>query len=526
MNRSARRQSGSMLFLIVCIAAFIFIPILILVCRIGPYAIQGGRAQNAVEAAGLLAANSLSRIVINDTHFGFVSLSNQPAVGTATKATDGEALPVTGINTIVGTIRQNAIIADKLNNRSMKALVSKDHAYLQATIRSLNKRLSDSLDPKSSSDPCLDLDGNEVKIAADVRTFLSSNLPANMKVKSLNLSLGWLQDGSQSGVEVPQPREFSYVNGEDIQSGQYEAFKSYPVGNLPFSFAGLDKQSHAVSGRKFQVFDSKHICSIIKIDCIVESENEPGSQVRCAAYCQPAARSDSSAGGAMIVRYSGKPVPGLNSWNDFLASDTFHDNKVTGFYVYGGDFPYEKKSRMYEYKHQEFSTTAQQFAEHLYYWLRNGHMRPRIDAVLSMLNEPFGSGTNEVYVYEFQDNGSISRRVLDGNGFTRAVIADGQFATMADTRINKSGASAIINFKNSVRRIASNSGKHGGQPLAGYPLNGTEHWADHQNIASQFSKRNENKKSLAVDIEIGSAGASTARQDILSMREKTKSRRI
>lgn len=110
-----RPQRGNTLFVM---------PALLLVGQTCLLLAHRQRAQSTVEAATLLAANDLSWIVINHPHFGWVSLSNHPPVGNATCAPDGEPLPVIGINTLVGTIRHNSVLARQLRNPTLQALAA------------------------------------------------------------------------------------------------------------------------------------------------------------------------------------------------------------------------------------------------------------------------------------------------------------------------------------------------------------------------------------------------------------------
>lgn len=515
-----------MILLIVCITAVLIVPIFIFVSRLAPFLAGRGHAQNVVEAAGLLAAHSLSRIVIADPAFGYVSLSNHPPEGTATRALDGEPLPVIGINTLVGTLRQNAIVADELKNGSMSALVDRDMAYLDATIRSLNTKLSDAVSSDNNNAVYTDMNGKVVNPVAEVNEFLKSNLPPNMHVESVKLSLGWLDGGSESTIPAPEPRRLARVNGEDLVDGKYEAFRDFPVGKKHFTFAGLDNQAHLVSTRKFKKFDPNHINSILKLECTLSCTDDSSAKVEIVTCCQPYSAPDQGTAGAMTLRFEGQPVPGLLSWHEFLRSGNFDDNKLTSFYVVGGDYPFDQKANMYESQRELKSTTSEQFAEHLYYWLRNGRLRPRIDSVLTMMTDSFRSNPNDIYTYQFMDDGSIERRIAESAQFPRPVVAEGQFTAMADTRI-KSGASAIIFFRDNVKNLSIKSGKHAGQPLAGYPLNSGNHKSDEQ-LASEFSKRKAQPFGLALDIEIGGLvdRDSSAEIDIHRMRERTRSRAI
>lgn len=525
MKKNRRTASGSILVLILCVAAFIIVPLVMLLAHLGKFSIYHERAQNVIDAAALLAAKDLSRIVINDPKFGYVSLSNYPAMGKATRARDGEPLPVTGINTLVGTVRQNAIIADELQNATMNSLVDKDLFALQSTIKVLNGTMYEAISEKTNKN-CFDVEGTRVDPVRDVETFLKENLPRNMQLESIKFSIGWLEGGGETTIAVPQPISKARLRISEIQDGNYEAFTAFPVGGRQFSFAGLGAQPHLVSSRTFQDYDGKHICSIVKMECTVVTNDSSKSKVHCVVCSQPCTRPDLRSPGAMTVRFSGRPVPGLLSWNDFLSSGSFQDNKTTVYDVFGGDFPLDKEAHIHKSLNQETQfSTAEQFAEHLYFWLRNGRLRPRLDSILSMMNEPFLAGVNEVYTYEIADNGNIVRKVVDAAGFTRSVVADGQFFAMSDTRV-RSGAGAVVIFRDNVRSLGSVNGKHAGQPLAAYPLNHQDPWSDQSALTSDFAKRSSHPDGLALDIEIGGAGDSTAKNDVISMRERTRSRKI
>jgi len=269
------------------------------------------------------------------------------------------------------------------------------------------------------------------------------------------------------------------------------------------------------------------------------------------------------------LRFSGIPVQGLYSWSDLLKENNFRDSQISMFDAVGGDFPVDHDARMRQYRPDFHTGTAQQFGEHLYYWLRNGHLRPRLDAIMSMVNDPFQSRPNEVYLYEFANNGTISRRALPRDPFQVGVTADAQCSVIADTNI-QAGVTPVIIFRDDVKRLGTRSGgKHGGQPLAGDPLNwcemqefgGDELLAqglgkgklgtsltvvDTSNPVVQTNKsvnfdvfRKIDGRSLliqprksfysgglALDIEIGGIRPSTARQDVASMRNLRFKRRV
>ena len=145
MSPTKKRERGSTFVIIMLVICFVLIPVIVVLARMDLCVVDRARVQNVVEAAGLFAANDLSRIIINDPNFGYVALSNFPPVGSATVAGDGEPLPVSGINLLVGTLRQNTILAHELGSATMTALAIEDHESLRRTIEDLNFAVKDAL---------------------------------------------------------------------------------------------------------------------------------------------------------------------------------------------------------------------------------------------------------------------------------------------------------------------------------------------------------------------------------------------
>jgi len=538
----------------------------------GLYSVDRSRIQNTVEAAGLLAANDLSRIVMNDPYFGYVSLSNYAPIGKGTCAQDGEPLPVTGINTLIGTLRQNTLIADALGNETMSALTETDRCYLAVTINDLNTALKNAVN-QNKKEVFLDIYGDVVDTTHDVRSFLEKTLPPNVKIESMRLSTGWLKDGGSTTIEAPSSAQLGQIKPTDVQVGKYKPFVELPVTGRSFNFAGVGPASALVPPSKFREADGRHICSIVKIDCVLVLNNSKFipfgsdvlSKIQCVACSEPYSLEDNGAGSVMTLRFSGSSVPGLQSWRDCLEGGNFHDKMVATYDVVGGDYPLDRNARMRRLRPEVQPTTSQQFAGHLYYWLRSGHLRPRLDSVLSMINESFNSTPGNIYAYEFARNGTINRRVLAKDPFPAGVTEDAQFATIADTRVLGDSAPIII-FRDNVEHMGTvTGGKHAGQPLAGNPLN----WSDlaeyggseqtganlgkgrlgtglavvnssvgsdtassalnnvnynlFQSITgitlSQQPRRSYYSGGLALDIEIGGTGTSNGYNDVVSMRK-------
>lgn len=485
---SKRNEKGNILLMVFVCICFVVAPTLMFLCEACLQIVARSRAQSVVEAAGLIAANDLSKIIVDDDHFGLVSLSNYPPIGKGTCAPDGEPLPITGINTLVGTIRQNAIVAQELQNAQMNYLVDRDKDALDKSIEELNRSFAECLNSKAGASETknkwLDLQGNAITPNEDVESFLRKNLPENVEIESIKLTHGWLEGEGDTTISLPLPASLAQIPITKAQINSYRPFVNVQAARRNFTFAGVGPKSSLVSGGAFRAADKNHICSIVRLECVLKLQSlgkikiplydESMNRAYCVATCQPFAMPDSGPKGAMTLRFTGGPVAGLRSWSDFLRDGTFRDNRVTTYDAVGGDYPLDSEARMQQISPAVVPTTSNQFAEHFYYWLRNGHTKPRIDAVLEMVNAQFQSGPNEIYAYEFANNGDISRRVISKDPFPIGVTADSQYSTIADTNV-QGGVAPIIIFRNDVKNLSRESGgKHCGQPLTGYPLNWCE----------------------------------------------------
>lgn len=499
-----RNQQGNILLLILMCVALIVVPLIILACQGGLYSIDRDRAKNAVEAAALLAANDLSRIIIDDDQFGYVSLSNFPANGEGTMAQDGEPLPVTSINTLMGTIRQLAILGSEIQNQTISELAEDDRKSLESTVTDLNDALSaavkteagigeksksiqarsDNNSQHSIHEIPKDNHGQKVEIAKDVGEFLQAHLPASLKLESIEIETGWLKNSGNSSIPLPSPVALAKVEKGQVADQGYRAFVDIPFHQKSYTFAGLGKSTSLVNINDFRDADDDHINSIIKVKATFKRNNqiknavsfgvETPDRIAIAAAAQPYILDESGPAGVMTLRFSGGSVTGLHTWSEFLQTNNFHDRQIMTYQPLRGDYPVDPLTIMRPSKLDSADGTAQQFAEHLYYWLRNGHLRPSMGSIIEMLSQRFQSGPNDIYAYEFSNNGTIARRIIARDPFPIGFTAENQVSTTIDT-CTTAGATPIIMFHNNVKRLGKKTGgKHAGQPIAGNPLNWCE----------------------------------------------------
>lgn len=491
-----RNSKGGVFVIIVACCCLVIVPLVIIASQFGMYTVDRYRVQNVVDAAGLLAANDLSRIVINDPNFGYVALSNYAPIGKGTLAADGEPLPVVGINTLVGTIRQNTILAHELGNPTMATLAEDDRVALSRTIDDLNGTYKQALSGDKKTET-VDIQGVKIDPFEDVKKYLKANLPANVELESLKMSNGWLSEGGRTTVPIMQPSQLSEIKPENTQQGFVKPFIKVPAAGKPFTFAGAGETSTIAQAKAFQPFDREHICSIVKIETVLKVHRPETpyagkilSKMPIVTCSQPYSLPDVGAGGVMTLRFTSGPVAGLTSWSDFLSDNNFRDRQLIRYDVAGGDYQIDASARKRRLPIDYQNTTAHEFSENLYYWLRSGHLNPHIDSVMTMLNEQFKNGSNQVYAYEFAKDGKISRRIIDKDPFPPGMTSDAQFSTVADTRIQEDRTPIVI-FRNNVRRLGTiNGGKHGGQPIAGSPINWCElqEYGGGEQLAAQLGR--------------------------------------
>ncbi len=106
-----QNMHGNILLLSITFALLLLICVLGII-QVGCLIVFQHNSQSATEAAALACAKDLSRIVIEDPHFGFVSITDQ-APGSRTVSSYGEPLSVRGINTILASIREARILSQR-----------------------------------------------------------------------------------------------------------------------------------------------------------------------------------------------------------------------------------------------------------------------------------------------------------------------------------------------------------------------------------------------------------------------------
>ncbi len=485
-NRS-RENTGSILVLAMVILAFLILPIAIILNKQCFAMMRHSRYQNSMEAASLLAAQQISKIIINDPHFGFISLTNQPPIGKATLAADGEPCPVRSINNVLATIRLDTIIAHKLTNDNLCALANNDYEEAQRALGQFQVSLNSAVDP---GNPAIftDMDGKEIKVHNDAFNLLEKNLClANsgraVEIRNFRISLGWLKQGGMTNIPVPEPEELADLNSEWQQNKKYKACIDIPAVGKSFIFAPVAEAPSLSDETMFQASDSMHFCSVVKTEADIEELAECKSTdhinaerrwIHISACAVPAESRQVGPGGALLVFFPCGLIDELRSLNDLLHLPDGNEQPAQFYKAESGDLPIDANSSIAEATlapwGQQNITSSRVVAAGLYSWLRTAGLKPRIDSTLRALSEEFANTLKSSnLLYEFDPDGNVNISSLPAMPLPASVLSDEQL--FVETR----GENYSISCYNNVYSVGTiNGGKHAGLPLAGDPVN----WCD------------------------------------------------
>ncbi len=485
-DASRRRDGGSLLVFIACtlsvLLAFVMIPFF----NFWKLALARQSQQTGIEAAALAAARDLSKIVIEDPHFGFISLSDHPPIGRATCAPDGEPSPVTGINTIVGTCRLEMLIACQLDNDEMKRLALRDTIALREASTRLSNALTAALNPKSGY-TARDMNGEIVRPFESARRVLQcseerATIAGVPVLKQLRLSLGWLKQGGSTQTPIPQPSSMARLPESNDSRQTYKAFVDLPVEDESYFFAGLSRQPSLVDVMQFRNADRMRICSVVKAEADLHfCRMEP---LHIAACAQPGAMPETNPPGVMVISFPNGLVPELRCVRDLVDNRQLARRSVQLFRAERGDFPDDPQARLSPCGASGGTINISQiFAGGIYDWIRTAHSRPRIDSLMEMFDKPFndpetlksGMIDRPYLVYEFDRQGRVIVSNLKATPFMRQTVHENQRYALGLNAITFGNYSWTLSFRDQVSELGLLSGgRHGGQSLAGEPINWCE----------------------------------------------------
>ncbi len=436
--------------------------------------------KTAIEAAALAAAHDLSKIVIDDPNLGFVSLSDYAPVGKATMARDNYFLSAQSINSVLGTVRLDMIIADRLNDELMKKLALEDYKNAIAAKDDLVRALRQSIDMGT---PFTDIDGNLVDPLADAKTAYEANVirivgPKNrLRAGSLKLSLGCVQNLT-SNLPIPQPDTYASVSSNEQDNGFYKSCTNVKYDQQDFVFAPVSDSVTLVDFKQFQpnIQTLPYVIpSIVKCEGDEEYNEtdqfgKPSQMIVHAVACaQPACLIDSRpAPGALTIQVVGPSVPELKTLFDVFTSPMFANSPTDLLQTPStGDTPSaslsDLKVAQFDDSHPKVGSIMRLA---LYNWIKRAGPALNIASLMTAMQNPLTIISGQMFMLEKDQTGNI---VVPPQAVQNGVlpVSQNQLLAVSGGAVNSSNHSVYdLILKDYVYQSGrSKGGLHAGEPM-------------------------------------------------------------
>jgi hypothetical protein len=492
-----RNSDGNLLILLFAFTFAILVPafgILYIVRAINLNLTQG----SAVEAAALSAATELSKVVIEDPYYGYISFIDHTSCGRATLAADGQPLPVTGINSAIASARFDLLLAKELGDNQFQALAQLEANEARRAARNLTQKLATAITPKSNT-KLYDLDGKLISPYSEAKKILEKNLLDSahgipIKATEFTIDLGWLTDGCETSIPVPQPFTLSGLTAEQVIDGEYKAFVDVPVGDQSLSFVGISKQPRLADPKLFQQADATatRFSSVVRVTANIpiylagnSSSNLSENLIsRLSACAIPGGQNTVDPPGALVMNFPHGLPKHLDCLKALMSMPQLNSHTMDLFSSTEGDYPLDSEASLKVActRTGEFRpTVAEVCCQTLFDWIRTGHGRLRLDSLLNGLNQELEHVTNfssrgelnSYLVFEFDSSGHLVTNSVRSLPFNYHTVQDQQLFATASKALEVDGASWMVTCYDHVanQNIAA---KHAGQVLQGNPINWCE----------------------------------------------------
>jgi hypothetical protein len=489
-----RNKSGSTLALIVALLATVGLAIILFGVKYSQELGSYQEEKSAIEAAALVAAKDLSRIVLEDPNYGFIALSDYAPVGRGTVAGDGYALPVQSINTLLATVRADMIVADYMQDPVMRSLALRDYKNAIAAQKHLVDYLTNIIDANGRGQ---DINGSIVSPLQDATEVYKKNAVrmegkyAELVPGSLKLSLGYVPNSQSSRAAVLQPLSVSQVSSNQQLNGFYMPNVSVFYKNkYPVVFAALGADANLVEAKSFQVDlgVAASVPTVVKVQAQeVYHDNDVHGPATHTVSIAAAAEAGSIIDrrphpGALTLTFLNGPITEIQTLGDIFKQGQIASDPTDLLQTpLNGDYPDSPLSPFSISLLPGASPTHPQFSNLIsvgfYDWLRRAGPNLNISQLMSILTTPLNYSGNgpQVHFFEVQTDGSIKYTVQSAS-LANLVISQHQWGAISglglDSAAKKNMNSTIYydlqltDFTYQPGRI--NGGKHGGEPLS-YP---------------------------------------------------------
>lgn len=490
-----RRRRGNMIVLAVALIAGVVL--LFILFGLGYIRILGSHSEQAtaIESAAIAAAKDLSRIVVEDPNFGFISLSDAAPVGTSTIAGDRYFLPVHSINTLLGTIRLDLIVADQLNDPIMKEFIERDYDNALLAKNRLVSALEASLTGASGGagfEP-KDKDGQTVDpYESAVNAYKTNVIRQTGKSRfvegSMRLTLGCLTGGGTTNIPVPKPENLSSVTEAQRVGSHYRSYTNVPFGDKDFVFAGIGDQVTLVDDKKFVRTPNGlpfFIPTIVRAeaDTMISSHDGTNSHEgvqHAVASAQP------------FSVYDPKPAPGIISLtfpegrpNEIISMGSMLNDPqlmlpspaTEVLTPLGGDYPngggaLGPSTWTAPGGGSPSNTPVSVIVSNsIYDWLRKAGTKANIASVKAAVNAGFSAGLpagrGQANLYGFRADGSVVTAQVPIQPLPVMQASENQLVTISrDAYVSSEPVRYDVIVRNQVnQRGRIRGGRHGGEPL-------------------------------------------------------------
>lgn len=472
-KQKQRSERGNLYVLYIAFAAMLIVG-WNLFAGIGVTLIVNYRNKCALESASLAAARDLSRIVIDDSKWGYVSLTDQPPIGDETVAKDGYPLPVTGINTILATVRLELIVAHSIGTNEAIDCAQADLSSARAACRRLSRVLRNALKETKDlqrDEIARDIYGKEVTPMKSARDLYRTNATSLLdclgwKVDSVTGELGWLEGDGMTNTPVPSMSELSALDASLRDSKVYPAFVDVAAYDEEFYFAGLGKQASLVESDLFQTYSTQNNCSIIRLTSQLRKKSETDVCIKSSACAQPAYMEDKMPTAYMVLRFPNGVPSKTNSLRDLLTSEGMH-KEIPLCTARGGDFPVDKGAFLQANTDRPTATVRHAFTRAFFDWLRTAHAKPKLDSLVSALDHQFNKQHNSTtYLFTIDNQGAVNVDAPQNYPFSSQTAYENQLYTVAFNALIDNGLTWTVRIRDQVHRLGNlEGGKHAGQPM-------------------------------------------------------------
>ncbi|MBX9878728.1 MAG: hypothetical protein K2Y22_09755 [Candidatus Obscuribacterales bacterium] len=389
----ARLSKGNTLALVAVTIGLL--TLLIAFCIMNYNLLLGGHkvAASAIDAASLQAASDMARIVI-DGKMGKVALVDD--------LPSNSQRPILGINTLLATIRLDALIGDRLGNDTIKTLANED---LQKALDDA-ATLQQAIEASANGADKKDRDGKTINLKASVESAYDANslrLGTGKRTGDLVFTFGRLKEsGAPTSTPIPVPNNLAQLNSSDYTSSSIgSVYKAYtpvtaPGLSQPISFVALGQEPQLIDNDRITSLSAGEtpVATVVQISAqhqvtpIGDSKFPPPMLVKSTSQC--GGRNITFASSVLVLNFP----QGLS-----IGNNKVNFNSVLGILDSVGKWD-GSGSWAPTYRNRSIDDPSVALACEVYDWIRSLGLRPNIESIKTVLEQPLLPPTQSLADFE------------------------------------------------------------------------------------------------------------------------------